>query len=103
MNGITEKFQDFADGLSPDFIGACSLQALLYSCYAEDNPLEDDAIREDFKHLETELHTLSLSDNNRLFYIITSLCEKYAQNGFHAGFEIGFKFAGEIAPLLQQE
>ena len=103
MEKLRDQIEKYLKNPESGFLGEPNLLALLFRCAEERQPLENEAIREAFAKLENELHHLPLKDNNRVFFIVTELCDQYARQAFSAGFEVGLRFREEVSPLLRTD
>lgn len=72
-----------------------SLMDMFYRCYAEHNPLENEAAREKLALLRERYREEGYQDEDILFMSVLTLCAEYQQVAFQEGFRTGAQWTME--------
>ncbi len=87
---LTKNPQQLGCGDIDDVLG------MLYCCYHQCRGDDKKAVKEKFDQLDAVLSKLSLSDNNRVFSVIVSLCQEYQKDAFREGLLVGLHLYREL-------
>ena len=80
----------------PNYGDADSVLGLLYECFNENNPYDDEQIRSDFNDLYQHMNGMSLREMDKVIYPVCKLCRDHERSGFVAGIKIGIHIASEF-------
>ena len=81
----------------PNYGDADSVLGLLYECFNENNPYDNEQIREDFNELYQQMNGMSLREMDRIVYPVCKLCRDHEKAGFIEGIRIGVLLSQEIS------
>jgi hypothetical protein len=81
----------------PNFGDADSVLTMLYECYSENNP-DNEQIKADFDTLYQQMNGMSLREMDQIIYPVCKLCRDHECAGFIDGIRIGVLLAQEVAP-----
>ena len=97
MKSYIEKLkQHIADSL-PDFGDADSVLGLLYECYNENHPYDNEEIKADFNALYQAMNGMPLREMDKVIYPVCKLCRDHGQAGFIAGIKVGMLLSEELS------
>ena len=65
----------------PNYGDADSILGLLYECFNENNPYDNDQIKADFDELYRQMNGMSLRDMDKVIYPVCKLCQADADAG----------------------
>ena len=82
----------------PNCGDADSVLGLLYECFNENNPYDNEQIRADFNELYQQMNGMSLREMDQIVYPVCKLCRDHEKAGFIEGIRIGVLLAQEVAP-----
>ena len=80
----------------PNYGDADSVLGLLYECFNENNPYDNEQIREDFNELYQQMNGMPLREMDQIVYPVCKLCRDHERAGFTEGIRIGILLAQEI-------
>ena len=72
-----------------------SVLSLLYEAYSDENRIEDEQIKADFRELYQALHDMPLREMDWIINPVCALCRDYERNGFIHGVRVGVRLAQE--------
>ena len=81
---------------SPDFGDADSVLGLLYECYNENHPYDNEEIKADFNALYQAMNGLPLREMDKIIYPVCKLCRDHEQAGFIEGVKLGIRLHDEL-------
>ncbi len=81
---------------SPNYGDADSVLGLLYECFNENNPYDNEQIRADFEDLYRQMNGMSLREMDKIVYAVCKLCRDHERSGFLAGIKIGMILCEEL-------
>ena len=96
MNPYIEKLEQQIADNPPNFGDADSVLGLLYECFNENNPYDNDQIKADFEELYRQMNGMSLRDMDKVIYPVCKLCRDHEKAGFIEGIKVGIHLASEI-------
>lgn len=80
----------------PNYGDADSVLGLLYECFNENNPYDNEQIREDFNELYQQMNGMPLREMDRIVYPVCKLCRDHERAGFVEGIKIGMRLRTEL-------
>lgn len=97
MNPYFERLkQQIADD-PPNFGDADSVLGLLYECFNENNPCDNEQIKEDFNELYQQMNGMPLREMDQIVYPVCKLCRDHERAGFVEGIKVGIRLRTELA------
>ena len=81
----------------PNYGDADSVLGLVYECFNENNPYDNEQIREDFNELYQQMNGMPLREMDQIVYPVCKLCRDHEKAGFIEGIRIGVLLAQEVA------
>ena len=69
---------------------------LLYECFNENNPYDNDEIKDDFNELYQQMNGMSLRDMDKVIYPVCKLCRDHEKAGFIEGIKVGIRLQAEL-------
>lgn len=89
------KKMALSDGLN---LGdADTVLEMLYECYNENHPYDNEEIKADFNELYRKMNGMSLKEMDKVIYPVCKLCRDHENSGFVEGIKIGIRLANELA------
>ena len=87
MNPYFESLKAHIKVNLPNFGDGESVLTMLYECYNENNPYDNEQIRSDFNELYQQMNGMPLRemDNNTVFNLCCRLCRAYERKAFRDG------------------
>ena len=82
----------------PNYGDADSVLGLLYECFNENNPYDNEQIRADFNELYQQMNGMPLREMDNIVYPVCKLCRDHEKAGFIEGIRVGVLLAQEVAP-----
>ena len=76
--------------------GADTVLEMLYECYNEKHPYDNEEIKADFNELYQQMNGMSLRDMDKVIYPVCKLCRDHERSGFVEGVKIGVMLAHEL-------
>lgn len=76
--------------------GSDTVLGLLYECYNENHPYDNEEIKADFNELYRQMNGLSLREIDKIIYPVCKLCRDHEKAGFIEGIKIGSRLANEL-------
>ena len=96
MNPYLEKLKAHIKANPPNFGDGESVLSMLYECYNENNPYDNEQIRADFHELYQQMNGMPLREMDQIVYPVCTLCRDHQKSGFMEGVRIGFQLCSEI-------
>lgn len=96
MKGFVEKLKQRVAENPPNYGEADSVLGLLYECFNENNPYDNDEIKADFEELYQQMNGMSLRDMDKVIYPVCKLCRDHEKAGFIEGIKVGIHLVTEI-------
>ena len=96
MKEFVEKLKEWVADNPPNYGDADSVLGLLYECFNENNPYDNDEIKADFEELYRQMNGMSLRDMDKVIYPVCKLCRDHEKAGFIEGVKVGIHLATEI-------
>ena len=96
MKTYIEKLKQHIADNPPDFGDADSVLGLLYECYNENHPYDNEEIKADFNALYQAMNGMPLRELDKVIYPVCKLCRDHEQSGFIEGVKLGIKLHEEL-------
>lgn len=88
---------DYCKAHPLDYGDAESLLDVLYWNYAENNPLDNQKIKDGFATLRSQFPHLSMQKFDPIFNIVSELCWEHERAGFEEGVKLAFVLHRKLA------
>ena len=75
----------------PNYGGADSVLGLLYECFNENNPYDNEQIKADFEELYRQMNGMPLREMDQIVDPVCRLCRDLERSGFVEGIKIGVR------------
>ena len=69
---------------------------MLYECYNENHPYDNEEIKADFNELYQQMNGMPLREMDKVIYPVCKLCRDHERSGFVEGVKIGVMLAHEL-------
>lgn len=76
--------------------GADTVLGMLYECYNENHPYDNEEIKADFNELYHQMNGMPLREMDKVIYPVCKLCRDHEKAGFTEGIKIGIRIANEL-------
>lgn len=96
MNPYFEKLKQHIADNPPNFGDADSVLGLLYECFNENNPYDDEQIKADFNELYQQMSGMPLREMDNIIYPVCKLCRDHERSGFVEGIRVGIRLEQEL-------
>ena len=96
MKNYMEAIKSHIEAHPPNFGDGESVLTMLYECYSENNPYDNEQIKADFEELYRQMNGMSLRDMDKVIYPVCKLCRDHEKAGFTEGIKVGIHLATEI-------
>ena len=97
MQHYIKALQDYYKQNPLNHGGAESVMEFLYWNYAENNPIDNQKIRNSFAKLRWQYPHLSLKEFDPIFTTVSNLCEEHERLAFLEGLRLGVTLMTELA------
>lgn len=97
MNPYIEKLKQWMANNPPNFGDADPVLGLLYECFDESNPYDNDEIRTDLNEFYQQMNRISLREMDKIICPVCKLCRDHERAGFLAGIKIGMILCKELS------
>ena len=97
MNPYLEKLKANIEAKPPNFGDGESVLTMLYECYNENNPYDNEQIRVDFHELYQQMNGMPLREMDQIVYPVCRLCRDHERAGFIEGIRLGILLAHELS------
>ena len=97
MNPYFEKLKGNIEANPPNFGDGESVLTMLYECYNENNPYDNEQIRADFHELYQQMNGIPLREMDQIVYPVCRLCRDHERAGFIEGIRLGVLLAQELS------
>ena len=96
MNPYIEKLEQQIADNPPNFGDADSVLGLLYECFNENNPYDNEQIKADFEILYRQMNGMPLREMDQIVYPVCKLCRDHERSGFVEGVKVGIRLYSEF-------
>lgn len=76
--------------------GADTVLGMLYECYNENHPYDNEEVKADFNELYHQMNGMPLREMDKVIYPVCKLCRDHEKAGFTEGIKIGIRIANEL-------
>ena len=76
----------------PNYGDGESVLTMLYECHNENNPYDNEQIKEDFNELYQQMNGMSLREVDKIIYPVCKLCRDHEKAGITDESYIGYRF-----------
>ena len=83
----------------PNYGDADSVLGLLYECFNENNPYDNEQIKADFEELYRQMNGMQLREMDQIVYPVCRLCRDHERAGFIEGIRLGVLLAQELTEV----
>ena len=97
MKQYIEKLKQHIVESPPAFGDADSVLGLLYECYNENHPYDNEEIKADFNALYQTMNGMPLREMDKVIYPVCKLCRDHEQAGFIEGIKVGMRLGQELS------
>ena len=97
MKTYLEAIKSHIKSQPPNFYDGESVLTMLYECYNENNPYDNEQIKADFEDLYRQMNGMSLRDMDKVICPVCKLCRDHERAGFIEGIKIGIRLQSELA------
>ena len=81
----------------PNYGDGESVLTMLYECHNENNPYDNEQIKEDFNELYRQMNGMELREMDKIIYPVCTLCRAHQRSGFVEGVKVGIRLREELA------
>lgn len=96
MKEFLEKLKQRVAENPPNYGDVDSVLGLLYECFNENNPYDNDEIKTDFEELYQQMNGMSIRDMDMVIYPVCKLCRDHEKAGFLEGIKVGMCLKNEL-------
>ena len=96
MKELVERLKQRVAENPPKYGDVDSVLELLYECFNENNPYDNDQIKADFDELYRQMNGMSLRDMDKVIYPVCTLCRDHERVGFIEGVKVGIRLQIEL-------
>ena len=96
MNPYFESLKAHIKANPPNFGDGVSALTMLYECYNENNPYDNEQIRSDFNDLYQQMNGMPLREMDNIVYPVCRLCRDHKKSGFWEGVKVGIRLYSEF-------
>lgn len=96
MNSLYKILKAHLETNPPSFGDGDSVLTMLYECYNESNPFDNDQIRADFHALYELMNGKPLREIDEIIYPVCTLCRDHERSGFVDGVKVGVLLSDEL-------
>ena len=96
MKSYFEKLKAYIQSKPPNYGDGESVLTMLYECHNENNPYDNEQIKEDFNELYRQMNGMELREMDRIIYPVCRLCRDHERSGFIEGIKIGVLLQAEL-------
>ena len=97
MKQFFENLKAHIEQYPPNYGDGESVLTMLYECHNENNPYDNEQIKEDFNELYRQMNGMSLQEMDRIIYPVCKLCRDHERAGFIEGIRIGICLLSELS------
>ena len=96
MKQFFENLKAHIEQHPPNYGDCESVLTMLYECHNENNPYDNEQIKEDFNELYRQMNGMPLQEMDKIIYPVCKLCRDHESAGFIEGIKIGISLGGEL-------
>ena len=95
MKQLLEALKSHIAQHPPNYGDGESVLSMLYECHNENNPYDNEQIKEDFNELYRQMNGMELQEMDKIIYPVCKLCRDHEKAGFIEGIRLGVLLAQE--------
>ena len=99
MKMFLEKLKQRVAEDPSNYGDADSVLGLLYECFNENNPYDNEQIKADFEDLYRQMNGMHLRERDRIVYPVYTLSRDHEQSGFVEGIKIDISLQAELPEI----
>ena len=96
MNPFLEKLKVHIKANPPNFGDGEFVLTMLYECFNENNPYDNEQTKADFEELYRQMNGMPLREMDKIVYPVCKLCRDHERSGFVEGIKIGVRLRTEL-------
>jgi len=96
MNTLFETLKTHIEQHPLNYGDGESVLTMLYECHNENNPYDNEQIKEDFNELYRQMNGMELREMDKIIYPVCKLCRDHEHAGFVEGIKIGVRLQSEL-------
>ena len=96
MKQYLEKLKRHIADKTADWCYGESVLSILYECYNENHPYDNEEIKADFNALYQAMNGMPLREMDKVIYPVCKLCRDHEQTGFIEGIKVGMLLSEEL-------
>ena len=96
MKQLFETLKAHIEQDPPNYGDGESVLSMLYECHNENNPYDNEQIKEDFNELYRQMNGMPLQEMDKIIYPVCKLCRDHERAGFVEGIKIGVCLLSEL-------
>ena len=97
MKHLFETLKAHIEQHPPNYGDGEPVLSMLYECHNENNPYENEQIKEDFNELYRQMNGMPLREMDKIIYSVCKLCRDHEKAGFVEGVKFGIKIYAELS------
>ena len=97
MKQFFENLKAHIEQYPPNCGDGESVLTMLYECHNENNPYDNEQIKEDFNELYRQMKGMPLREMDKIIYPVCTLCRDHQRSGFVEGLKVGMRLREELA------
>ena len=103
MNSYFEILKSHLAAHSPSLGDGDSILEMLYECYNERFPSDNEQIKAGFDDLYLAMNGMTLRDMDRIIYPLCTLCRTHEKTGFIEGIKLGLRIEHHLSEPITAE
>lgn len=96
MKQFFETLKAHIEQHPPNYGDGESVLTMLYECHNENNPYDNEQLKEDFNELYRQMNGMSLQQMDKIIYPVCKLCRDHEKAGFFYGIQLGIRLIDEL-------
>ena len=97
MKQLLETLNAHIEQYPPNYGDGESVLTMLYECHNENNPYDNEQIKEDFNELYQQMNGMELREMDKIIYPVCKLCRDHERAGFIEGARLGVRLLHDIS------
>ena len=99
MKKYFDMLRSYVEQNPPNCGDADSVLGMLYECYNENSPYDNEQIRADFNELYQQMNGMPLREMDKIIYPVCKLCRDHEKAGFIEGIRLGVLLTQELTAV----
>ena len=96
MDNFLETLKRHIAEHPPNYGDGDSVLTMLYECYNENSPYDNEQIKADFNELYQQMNGMPLREMDQIIYPVCKLCRDHEKAGFIEGIKIEIRLNTEF-------